>query len=322
MTIITSLAFAVTVLLLAVFCFHRSSAAGEVEVRSLLEFRKGIKADPLGKIFSSWNQTLADPSSNGTCPLSFFGVLCDPGLDSVVAIHLDGLGLSGDLKFFTLASLKFLMNLTLSGNFFTGRLVPALGSMSSLQHLDLSNNQFYGPIPARMKDLWGLNYLNLSRNNFTGGFPTGNSNLGQLKVLDLHANSLWGDVQSLFPDLRNVEYVDLSGNSFFGSLAMSVENVSSLANTVHYLNLSGNNLGGGFFGGDIIGLFRSLKVLDLENNGVTGELPSFGSLPNLQVLRLGNNQLYGSIPPELLQGLVPLVELDLSGNGFSGEGLF
>lgn len=319
MTIMSSsLAFTVTVLLLLTVFFSSAAGDGAEEVRSLLEFKKGIKTDPLGKIFSSWNQSSVYSSNNTKCPIYFYGVLCDPGSSQVVAIHLDGLNLSGDLKFFTLASLKFLVNLTLSGNFFTGRLVPALGSMNTLQHLDLSNNQFYGPIPARMKDLWNLNYLNLSRNNFTGGFPIGNSNLGQLKVLDLHANSLWGDVRDLFFDLRNVEYMDLSGNSFFGSLAMSVENVSSLANTVQYLNLSGNNLAGGFFGENVIGLFRNLKVLDLGHNGVTGELPSFGSLPNLQVLKLSNNKVYGSIPVELLLGLVPLTELDLSGNGFSG----
>lgn len=191
--------------------------------------------------------------------------------------------------------------------------------MTSLQHLDLSNNQFVGPIPDRLNDLWALNYLNLSRNNLTGWYPGRTYNLNQLRVLDLHGNLLTGSVELMFSVLRNVEYVDLSGNSFAGSLAMSADNVSSLSNTVQYLNLSGNKLEAGFFARDVILLFRNLRVLDLGDNGITGELPSMGTLPYLQVLRLRGNQLSGSIPLELIQGPVPLVELDLSGNQFTGS---
>lgn len=139
-----------------------------------------------------------------------------------------------------------------------------------------------------------------------------------MKVLDLHSNQLWGDIADLLPELRNVERVDLSRNEFFGSISVSLENVSGLANTVHYLNLSHNNLSAGFFKSDAITLFRNLEVLDLGNNQVSGELPSFGPLPNLRVLRLGKNQLSGLIPEELMESSIPLVELDLSNNGFTG----
>ncbi|CAH9071252.1 unnamed protein product [Cuscuta epithymum] len=299
-------------LLLLLFTLGYVSAA-EQEVRSLLEFKKGIKYDPLNKVFESWNQThISDLSS---CPDKFYGVVCESGC--VTAIALDRIGLTGDLKFSTLNGLKQLRNLSLSGNSFTGRVVPALGYMTSLQYLDLSGNQFYGPVPARLYDLWGLNYLNLSNNNFSSGLPSGIGNLQQLKVLDLHSNELWGDVQELLSELRNVEYLDLSGNSFFGSLPSSRNNVSSLANTLQHMNLSHNKLASGFFSADSIKMFLNLRVLDLGNNKLTGQLPSIGSLPNLKVLRLANNQLYGSIPDELLQE--GLVELDLGSNGFSGS---
>ncbi|XP_071735459.1 probable inactive receptor kinase At5g10020 [Rutidosis leptorrhynchoides] len=289
--------------------------ATQDELRSLLEFKKGISQDPLGKITDSWNISTSDPAS--ICP-QFYGISCDE-LGLVTAINLDRLDLAGELKFFTLYSLKNLRNLSLSGNSFSGRIVPILGSMYSLQYLDLSSNQFYGPIPEKINDLYGLNYLNLSNNNFTGGFPNGIQNLQQLAVLDLHSNSLWGDLGVLFSELKNVQYVDLSNNQFYGSLSMDNGNVPSLVNTVQYVNLSNNKLGGGFFSGETLMLFRNLHVLDLGGNQLNGKLPSFGMLPNLEVLRLGNTQLFGPIPEELLEGSIPLKELDLSRNGFSGS---
>lgn len=215
-----------------------------------------------------------------------------------------------------------LKNLSLSGNRFTGRLPPSLGTLTSLQHLDLSHNNFYGPIPARINDLWGLNYLNLSHNEFKGGFPTGLNNLQQLRVLDLHSNKLWADIGDLLPTLRNVEFLDLSHNLFYGGLSLTLQNVSSLANTVRYLNLSHNNLNGNFFLNDSIELFRNLQALDLTDNLIRGELPSFGSLPGLRVLRLARNLLFGAVPEDLLQNSMSLEELDLSSNGFTGKNIF
>ena len=285
------------------------------ELRSLLEFKKGIQIDPLRKVLDSWSYSSPERLAD-YCP-SWTGVTCDES-GNVTGLVLEGFGLGGELKLHTLTGLGRLKNLSLAGNEFTGRVAPALGTMTSLQHLDLSRNRFYGPIPERISGLWDLKYLNLSSNKFRGGFPGGFRNLQQLKVLDLHSNQLWGNIGDLVQELRNLEYVDLSLNEFFGSISLPVENVSSLANTVHHLNLSHNNLSGGFFKSDAIKLFRNLVVLDLGDNQVSGELPSFGSLPSLQVLRLGNNQLFGSIPEELLETSIPLVELDLSNNGFTG----
>ncbi|KAK9271647.1 hypothetical protein L1049_002010 [Liquidambar formosana] len=313
---LSSLTFFLSVLLFFPVPIPAESSDSDAEVRSLLEFKKGIRDDPLGKVINSWNQaSLTDPTA---CPVTWHGVVCDTTSGSVIAIVLDRLGLAGDLKFSTLIGLKMLRNLSLSGNSFTGRLVPALGSMNTLQHLDLSKNLFYGPIPGRINDLWGLNYLNLSLNNFSKAFPSGIQNLQQLRVLDLHSNGLLGDIGVMLSELRNVEHVDLSYNMFYGGISMDSSNISSLANTVRHVDLSHNRLHGGFFSGDSIASFRNLEVLDLGDNQLSGELPSFGSLPYLRVLRLRNNQLYGSIPEELLESAIPLMELDLSGNGFTG----
>lgn len=301
-------------LLLLLFLGFASSASGfdQSELRSLLEFKKGIKTDPSGKVLEVW-----DPDTRPD-PTSWTGVTRDPNSGFIVSINLDRLDLVGDLKFHTLTPLRNLQNLSLSGNYFTGRVAPALGLITSLQHLDLSDNNFVGTIPGRITDLYGLNYLNLSGNDFGGGLPSGFRNLQQLRVLDLHRNALQGDIGELLSELRNVEHVDLSYNKFYGGLSVAVENVSSLANTVRFFNLSHNQLNGEFIKEEAIGLFKNLQVLDLGDNLIAGELPSFGSLPGLRVLRLGKNQLFGPLPVELLEGFVPLEELDLSHNGFTG----
>ncbi|CAG7894570.1 unnamed protein product [Brassica rapa] len=66
--------------------------------------------------------------------------LLRPGNGSIVAINIDRLCLSGELKFSTLTGLTSLRNLTLSGNNFSGRVVPSLGAISSLRRLDLSDH--------------------------------------------------------------------------------------------------------------------------------------------------------------------------------------
>lgn len=191
--------------------------------------------------------------------------------------------------------------------------------------MDLSDNGFSGPIPGRIAELWDLKYVNLSKNGFEGGFPVGLPvgfrNLQQLRVLDLHSNKFRGDIRAVLSELINLESVNLSDNVFYGELAgLSVENVSGLANTVRFVDLSGNKLNGGFLKAEVIGLFRNLEVLDLSNNVINGELPSsFGSLLNFKVLRMRNNQLFGRVPEELLNGSIPIQELDLSGNGFTGK---
>ncbi|RWR78427.1 putative inactive receptor kinase [Cinnamomum micranthum f. kanehirae] len=312
------LLFTLWFLLVLIICsvLGQDASSPPSDFRSLLEFKKGIHSDPSQRVSRSWDRSLLD--SNGF-PTSWFGITCDNATGSVVSIALDGLGLTGELKLSTLNPLRMLQNLTLSGNFLTGRVVPTIGAIASLQHLDLSGNQFYGPIPGRIMDLWGLGYLNLSSNKFTGRFPVGIRNLQQLRVLDLHSNSLSGDIGALLSELRNVEYVDVSSNLFNGGIRLDSQNLSSLANTVRYVNLSSNKLVGELFSDESIQLFRNLAVLDVSYNQLTGKLPLFGSLPSLRVLRVGNNQLNGSIPAEIFSSSIPLGELDLSSNGFSGS---
>ena len=67
-----------------------------------------------------------------------------------------------------------------------------------------------------------------------------------------------------------------------------------------------------------LGMLASLRVLDLQWNGLTGTIPpELGRLSNLQVLALASSNLVGEIPPQL-GALSNLRELDLSWNDLTG----
>ncbi|KAJ0988589.1 hypothetical protein J5N97_006945 [Dioscorea zingiberensis] len=307
-------------LLLLLLSISSSFSQPPDELRSLLEFKKGIHSDPSG-LLSSWSAPVspsaAAGSAPGACPAAFHGVSCSPS-GSVVSISLPSLNLSGELHLATLLPLRSLLSLSLPSNSLSGRLPPSLFSLPSLQHLDLSSNLFYGPVPARLSQLSSLSHLNLSHNRLIGGFPSALRNLPQLQTLDLRSNGFWGDVGVLISELRSAQHLDLSGNRFSGGLDVDSGNLSGLANGAKYVNISGNELNGGFFSRDSMKLFQNLEVLDLGFNKLSGELPEMESLPRLRLLRAGNNQLFGSLPEGLLGRAVSLEELDLSGNGFTG----
>ena len=64
----------------------------------------------------------------------------------------------------------------------------------------------------------------------------------------------------------------------------------------------------------------SLKGLFLDNNQITGKLPTFDKLQNVFYLHFDNNELSGSLPPSLWQ-LPNLWSLHLEGNMLSGFAL-
>ena len=64
---------------------------------------------------------------------------------------------------------------------------------------------------------------------------------------------------------------------------------------------------------------KNTTELDLYNNQLTGSIPpEIGNLTNLTYLNLGINQLTGSIPPEI-GNLTNLVQLGLYENQLTGE---
>ncbi|KAJ6927709.1 inactive receptor kinase [Populus alba x Populus x berolinensis] len=288
------------------------AALGQSDFKALLELRKGFEKDPSGKVFDSWDsKSLA---SDG-CPQTWYGVICVNG--HVVSITLNDVGLVGNFSFPVLAGLKMLRNLSVSNNQLMGT-ISNVGSIESLEYLDLSSNFFHGLVPSGVSKLKNLVLLNLSSNNFEGIVPSGFGNLDSLEYLDLSHNSFSGDIMGLLSQLDIVVQVDLSSNQFSGSLDLGLGN-ASFVSSIKYLNASHNLLVGQLFAHDGVPFFDSLEVFDVSDNQITGDIPPFQFVVSLRILRLGGNQLSGSLPEALLQdSSMVLTELDLSLNQLEG----
>ncbi|XP_009628619.1 LRR receptor-like serine/threonine-protein kinase GHR1 [Nicotiana tomentosiformis] len=286
---------------------------GSLDLDVLLELKKGVLKDPLGKVLSSWDSKSLGP--NG-CPKNWYGISCSDG--HVTSIELNDVGLVGALDFAAIAGLKMLQNLSVANNQLSGKITKEVGLIVSLEYLDLSKNLFSGSIPSELTSLKNLVSLNLSLNSLDGMVPSGFASLEKLKYLDLHSNALSSDIMLLLASLGDVEYVDISSNKFIGSLDLQVGN-SSFVSSIQYLNISHNNLAGELFPHDGMPYFDSLEVFDASDNQLTGIIPSFNFVVSLRILRLGNNQLSGSVPEALLEeSSMILSELDLSQNQLAG----
>lgn len=219
-----------------------------------------------------------------------------------------------------IGKLARLQNLSLAGNNFSGSIPDTIAGLTSLRSLDLSCNFLSGPLPLSLTRLEGLVYLNLSFNAFVEGIPKGFEVMSKLDVIDLHGNMLDGEVDPQLLPLTTASYVDFSGNLLVSSAKEQEKFLLGVSPSVKHLNLSHNRLIGSNVGGGDPEAFGSLKVLDLSYNQLSGELPGFSFVYDLQVLRLGSNMFSGSFPNGLLRGdSLVLTELDLSCNNLSGS---
>ncbi|RWR80025.1 putative LRR receptor-like serine/threonine-protein kinase [Cinnamomum micranthum f. kanehirae] len=149
--------------------------------------------------------------------------------------------------------------------------------------------------------------------------PTGFEQILNLEVLDRHQNQFDGTIEEKFLLLSNASYVDFSSNLLSSSGSQKWKFLFGISDSIKYLNLSNNQFTGSLISGGGLPAFGSLKVLDLSYNQLSGELPGFEFVYDLEVLRLGNHMFSGFIPNGLLHGdSLVLTELDLSANNLSG----
>ncbi|KAK4598683.1 hypothetical protein RGQ29_015940 [Quercus rubra] len=194
-----------------------------------------------------------------------------------------------------------------------------LEAQNELQHLDLSNNNIEGNIP---KWFWNvgedsLQYLNLSYNLLSKFeqppvvFPWKN-----MYLLDLSFNMLQGSFP--IPPL-STQYFLASKNKLTGSFPPMICKMHALK----VLDVSNNQLTGQI-PKCLLNLSNSLEVLAMKNNNFQGNLPeTFKNGCSLVTLDLNHNQIHGKIPRSLvkcrmLESLSELKILVLQANGFYG----
>ncbi|KAL4378143.1 hypothetical protein GQ457_02G033930 [Hibiscus cannabinus] len=179
----------------------------------------------------------------------------------------------------------------------------------NLSYLDISHAGISDVVPAWFWDLSSkFEYVDLSSNDMTGVISY--MNVGT--VVDLSSNRFTGPLPRVLPTL---EYLILSNNSFSGSLVEFVCNSSESRNML-FLDISTNVLFGEI--PDCWNQWQELKILNLGNNNLTGEIPSSLAYTNLVELNLQNNSMFGELP-STLRNCSRLVILDLSENHFNGS---
>ncbi|CAA0819976.1 Probable LRR receptor-like serine/threonine-protein kinase [Striga hermonthica] len=227
----------------------------------------------------------------------------------LVYLDLSSNTLTGPLHNGFGAAFRELQFLNLAGNRITGRASDLVG-LKSIRVLNISGNVFRGSVVGVFEGLTEV--IDVSKNRFQGlmGQLRSNStfNWSNLVYLDISGNQFSGVFStriSLFA--VNLKHLNLAHNRFAKQPFLRVDMFSNL----EYLNLSGTNMIGPIPSN--ISFLRSLRLLDLSHNNLTGRIPLIPTA-NLKVLDLSYNNLTGNIPYTLLQHLHNLTTFNFSYN--------
>ncbi|KAM3327884.1 hypothetical protein P3S68_033346 [Capsicum galapagoense] len=206
--------------------------------------------------------------------------------------------------------LKYLEEVSLSRNRFTGKLPPCLGNLTFLRVIDLTLNWFSGNIASSpLSRLLSLEYLLIANNNF------------EIPIL-VKSFYIYAWVRAEFTTKYNtysydggilsyMSGVDLSCNHLSGEIPKELSNLTE----INGLNLSHNHLTG-----VIPSEFSNLKniesFLDLSYNNLTGSIPTqLLKLTTLEVFTVAHNNLTGRTPQRSAQ-FATFNESSYEGNPF------
>ncbi|KAF5803163.1 putative protein kinase RLK-Pelle-LRR-VIII-1 family [Helianthus annuus] len=262
----------------------------------------------------AWDNTPPNWDDNSDPCSGWDGITCKNS--RVVSITLASMGLTGTLTG-DIGQLTELQILDLSYNKgLTGSLTPAIGNLKKLTNLILVNCGFSGPLPDTLGNLENLIFLSLNSNGFTGPIPPSIGNMQNLYWLDLADNMLTGGIPVSSGSTPGLDMLTHTKHFHFGRNMLSGSIPQRLFNsnmTLIHILFENNQLTGTI--PTSLGLVKSLEVLRLDRNLLTGNVPSnINSLTNVVEVFLSNNQLTGLVPN--LTGLNVLNYLDLSNNTF------
>lgn len=293
-------------------------------------------------------------------------------LSHLFALSLSNNKLNGEIPA-ELANINSLAIIELQYNQLTGNLPAALGNLSNLLLIRLNNNQLDGKIPAEFGNFTKLHEIHLNNNQLTGKIPPEIGNISAYKI-SLNNNQLSGEIPKLktflaylnltsnnlcrnpntdyshtevneFPicgtpeaftcaDVTEIPqsecealvniYNDLDGDNWTNNAGWlqtnnpctSWYNLGCKNGHVTDIALEENNLSGIV---PSLTALTELEALPIGNNpNITGTVPDIGSLTKLYHFSIDGTGVSGSIPSSVL-GATSLRELGLSNTNLSGE---
>lgn len=278
---------------------------------------------------NNWQDSLGWFSTNDVCD-GWHGIYCDDDGIDIVRIDLSDNGLTGtpSTKIFTLPKLRELLlhenaiNFSFDGIEAASKLkllylsktrissLEGISKAKSLKELHLTECYLSGPLPNELFSLVNLESLFMNYNQFNGRIPPTISQLSKLKNLYLMSNELSGPLPAAIGELNQLEVLSLTNNRFSGSIPdefNKLENIVILSIEHERKNKS---------------LTSGNKRRTQEGFGLSGQLPSFDKLANLQELLLGYNSLTGTIPYNFLEGIIDKarsLKIDLEHNMLEGN---
>ena len=166
----------------------------------------------------------------------------------------------------------------------------------AIERIQLASFNLSGVIPNEIGALSNLEYLDLAENQLRGSIPNGIYNISSLKFLYLFSNQLTGTLNEDITQLSQLEEFMAGENRLSGSIPAGL----------------GDRIGGG--------VIRPLRKLSLYKNRFSGRLPTAWRLRRLFLLDLGHNLLTGPVPAEWAEGsLIQLRLLYLDNNQLIGS---
>jgi len=206
-----------------------------------------------------------------------------------------------------------------------GSISTSIGNMVSLKDLDFNqcdapsapsgtHPTLTGTIPTEIKTP-PLKLIDLGCNQISGTIPSEfyekvNGNLKGYRVINLNDNNLSGTIGNSLSYTTTLTQLSLANNGFSSWIALP----SRLTN-LQLIDLHGNSFEQGLHTFGILKQSTSLlEIVSLNDNNIKGTIPpEIGQLQHLEYLNLSNNNIKGTIPSELAL-LTNLKVLLLEGN--------
>ncbi|KAI4296124.1 hypothetical protein L6164_036108 [Bauhinia variegata] len=168
---------------------------------------------------------------------------------------------------------------------------------SHVTSISLLSMNLTGQLSGDIGLLSELVSLDLSYNKgLTGALPQAIGNLKKLSILILLGCGFTGPIPDTIGNLPRLTMLSLNSNGFNGRIPPSIGNLSKL----YWLDLAENKLEG---------------PIPVSN----GTIPGLDMLHNTKHFHLGQNNLSGTIPPQLFSSDMTLIHVLFESNGFTGS---